>query len=162
MLDLEAGVHLDEIELAVFIKELNRADAPVLELAHGHGDDLADFLAAFGVQRRGGRLFPDFLVAALQGTVALAQMNRVAAPVAKHLDFDVPGLSEVFFHIEGVVAEGSLCLGPGRGKRRVEVFLRFGHLHAPSAATGGSLDENGISDFSCDGMGVIGRGDRAI
>ena len=42
MLDLQTSVHLDEIELAVLVQELDRAGAAVLDLAHGRRDRLAD------------------------------------------------------------------------------------------------------------------------
>jgi hypothetical protein len=60
------------------------------------GADLADFHALVFVQ--GGRVgfFPDLLVAALQRTVALAEMDRVAFTVAQHLDFDVAGRPRYF------------------------------------------------------------------
>ena len=46
MLDLDAGVHLDEVELAVLVEELDGADAEIVELAHRLGDDLADLRRA--------------------------------------------------------------------------------------------------------------------
>ena len=42
VLDLEPRVHLDEVELAVLVEELDRADAAIAELAHRLGHDLAD------------------------------------------------------------------------------------------------------------------------
>ena len=39
MLDLQAGVHLDEIELAVLEQELDRAGAAIAEPAHGVGGE---------------------------------------------------------------------------------------------------------------------------
>ena len=45
MLDLQARVHLDEVELAVLVEELDRAGAAVAELLHGLGDGRADLLA---------------------------------------------------------------------------------------------------------------------
>jgi hypothetical protein len=42
------------------------------------------------------RLFPDLLVAALQRTVALAEMDRIAFAVAENLDLDVAGLPRYF------------------------------------------------------------------
>jgi hypothetical protein len=50
MLDLQAGVHLDEVELAVLVEEFDGADAAVLQLAHGAGDDLADLVALRGIE----------------------------------------------------------------------------------------------------------------
>ncbi len=45
MLDLDARVHLDEIELAVLVEELDGADAEIVDLAHRLGDRLADLVA---------------------------------------------------------------------------------------------------------------------
>ena len=42
MLHLQARVHLDEVELAVLVEELDGAGAAVLELLHGRGDGGAD------------------------------------------------------------------------------------------------------------------------
>ena len=42
MLDLDARVHLDEVELAVLVQELERAGAAVADLAAGLGAALAD------------------------------------------------------------------------------------------------------------------------
>ncbi len=46
MFDLQAGVHLDEVELAVLVQELDRARADVVDLGHGIGADLADLARA--------------------------------------------------------------------------------------------------------------------
>ena len=48
VLDLQARVHLDEVELAVLEQELDGADAAIAELLHGVDRDLADM-------RRAGR-----------------------------------------------------------------------------------------------------------
>ena len=45
MLDLDARVHLDEVELAVLVQELDGADAEIFELAHRLGHGLADRVA---------------------------------------------------------------------------------------------------------------------
>ena len=45
MLDLNARVHLDEVELAVLVEELDGAGAEIFDLAHGFGDGLADLVA---------------------------------------------------------------------------------------------------------------------
>ena len=97
MLHLQAGVHLDEVELAVLVEELDRAGAAIFQLAHGVGADFADLHPLLDVERRGVGLFPDLLVAALQRAVALAEMDGVAFAVADHLDFDVARLAEDIF-----------------------------------------------------------------
>ena len=42
VLDLEAGVHLDEVELASLVKKFDGADAAIAEIAHGLGHGFAD------------------------------------------------------------------------------------------------------------------------
>ncbi len=154
MLDLEPGIHLDEVELAVLIEELDRAGARIFELAHGGGADFADFGALIGGNGRGVGFFPDLLVAPLQRTVAGAQVNRIALAVAHHLHFDVPGLGEVLLHIDGVVGEGGLGLRAGGrpGVEQVELAVR--DLHAAPAAAGSGLDEDGIADLGGRALGL--------
>ena len=45
MLDLDARVHLDEIELAVLVEELDGADAEIGDVAHRFRHRLADLVA---------------------------------------------------------------------------------------------------------------------
>src|SRR5262249_18579007 len=47
MFDLEPGVHLDEVELAVLVEELDGAGAPIAHLGHGLPDDFAHPMALF-------------------------------------------------------------------------------------------------------------------
>ena len=112
MLDLDARVHLDEVELAILVEEFDRAGAGIAHVAHGLGADAADAGALALVQRRGRAFLPDLLVASLQRAVAFAQVDGMALPVAEDLDLDVPRLLQVFFQIDRVVAEGGLGLGP--------------------------------------------------
>src|SRR5579863_323556 len=100
MLDLNARIHLDEIELAVLVQKLDRADAEIFDLAHGSCGCLADFVAGPGVQRRGRAFFPDLLMTALQRAVALAEMNGAALAVAEYLDFDVARPLQILFEVE--------------------------------------------------------------
>src|SRR5690242_8088826 len=101
MLDLQARVHLDEIELAILVEELDRAGAGIAEISNGLGTDAADAGPFLGVERRRIGLFPDLLVAPLQRTVALAEMHAAAKAVAEHLHFDVPRLLQVLLDVDG-------------------------------------------------------------
>src|SRR5476651_1493207 len=78
MLDLQAGIHFDEIEVAVFVEEFNRAGAQIAQLFQGAGADAADLVALPGVEGGAACFLPHFLVAALQRAVALAQMHDMA------------------------------------------------------------------------------------
>src|SRR5690349_196132 len=49
VLDLKTRVHLDEVELAVLVEELDRAGTGIAEIGHGLGTDLADPGAFLGI-----------------------------------------------------------------------------------------------------------------
>ena len=106
MFNLQTGVHLDEVELAVLVEELDGPGTRITEIGHRFGADLADPGPFLSIERRGIRLFPYLLVPALQRAVALAQMHASARAVAEHLEFDMARLLQEFLDIDGVVAEG--------------------------------------------------------
>src|SRR3546814_6789015 len=81
MLDLQAGVHLDEIELAVLVEELDGAGAAVAELAHGLGDTRADGLALGRVECRRQRLLQHLLVRSEEHTSELQSLMRISYAV---------------------------------------------------------------------------------
>ena len=89
----------------------------------------------------------DFLIAALDRALALAEMDDVAMLVAEHLDFDVAGIDDEFFDEDAVVAERGLCFR----LRKLETFRNFGarmrDAHALAAAAGGRLDHHRIADL---------------
>jgi hypothetical protein len=112
VLDLQAGVHLDEVELAVLVEELDRArafDSPDRRWPWRRSRRSAR--GALGVDGGAGGLLQHLLVAALQRTVALAQMHRAALAVAEDLHLDMARAAEVFLDIDLVIAEGGLGLG---------------------------------------------------
>src|ERR1700733_5587954 len=86
MLDLDAGIHFDEIELAVFVEELDGADTEILDLAHCRGNGFTHLVARRCIEGRGRTFFPYLLVAPLQRAIALAEMNGAAPAVTEHLD----------------------------------------------------------------------------
>ncbi len=88
MLDLHAGVHLDEEELAVLVQELEGAGAAVADLQAGLHAALAlprRLQRVRDARRR--RLFQHLLVPALQRAVAVAEVDGVALAVGQHLEF---------------------------------------------------------------------------
>src|SRR5690242_21909341 len=78
MLDLNARVHLDEIEAALLVEEFDRPDAEVGNLAHGLGDGFADLVARGDVECGRGAFLQHLLVPPLQRAIAFAEMNRLA------------------------------------------------------------------------------------
>src|SRR4051794_9038079 len=102
MLDLDAGVHLDEVELTVLVQELDGANAKIFQFPHRDCAALADLLAHGCRKDRRGAFLPDLLMSPLQRAITLAQVNCAAAAVAEDLDLDVARFLEIFFEIDGV------------------------------------------------------------
>ncbi len=100
VLDLHAGVHLDEVELAVLVQELEGARAAVAHLLAGGGAAVAHALdqAARDAGRR--RFLDDLLVAALHRAVAFAQPDGVLVLVGQHLDLDVARVLQELLHVD--------------------------------------------------------------
>src|ERR1700704_5132800 len=117
MFDLDARVHFNEVELAILIEKLDGPNAEILQFTHCFRDGFANLAALMGVERRRVRLFPDLLMTALQGTVALAQVDGLALAVTENLNFDVAGAPEIFLKIDGIVAPGGVRLRAGGRKR---------------------------------------------
>ena len=66
VLDLDTRVHLDEVELAILIQELERACAAIADCATGFDDALAHLGSLRRRDAGCGRLFDHFLMASLQ------------------------------------------------------------------------------------------------
>ena len=117
VLDLQAGVHLQEEERAVLAgDELDGAGAVVADGLGQRDRLLAHGLARLGIEQRRGRLLDDLLVAALDGAFALAQVDDVAVLVAQHLDLDVARVLDELLDEHAVVAEARLGLRAGEPK----------------------------------------------
>src|SRR4029079_3227332 len=111
MLDLQACVQLDEGERAVGPdEELERAGVAVADVPAGALGGILHRLAPLVVERRGGRLLDQLLVATLDGALALAAREDVAVVVAEHLDLDVTSGGDHFLDVEGAIPEGGLGL----------------------------------------------------
>ena len=114
MLDLDAGVHLQEIEAAVVVEqELDRARADIADRRGRLDGGRAHLRAKFGRHRRRRRFLDQLLMAALDRAVALAQMDDCPLLVAEHLDLDMARAEQRALDQETAVAERALGLGGG-------------------------------------------------
>ncbi len=155
MLDLQPRVHFDEIEFAILIEKLDRADPLIGKVGHGLGNARPDLVALGRVQGRGMGFFPDLLMPALQRAIALAQMHRIALPVAQHLDFNMPRHHQIFLDIDFFIAEGRLGFGLRRAQGIFHLGIIAGNLHAAPAAAGRCLDDDRIADLAGNALALI-------
>ena len=115
MLHLDAGVHLDEIELPLLVeKEFHGPGVAVTFLCSNPDGGCAEFLAGPGRESERGGKFHHLLVAPLDGAVPFIEVDDVAVHVPEHLDLDMLGIFDVAFKKNRCVAEGGFRLAPGR------------------------------------------------
>src|SRR5699024_4754884 len=146
MLDLDTGVHFDEMELIVFVQELERAGTAIADALAGSDAQFADVIALLFGDAGGGAFFDYLLIAPLHGAVALAQMNGIAVIVGEYLHFDVARPFQVLLHVYCRVTEraGGLATRQvdGAGQRLVVVH----NVHTTAATAADRLDDDGIAD----------------
>ena len=115
VLDLDARIDLDEIELAgVGIhQELDRAGAAIVRRrcrSAARSRTAPARCASVEIRRR--RALDHLLVAALDRAVALEQVHEIAVGVAEDLHLDVARPAHQLFEIDLVLAEAGLGLAP--------------------------------------------------
>jgi len=84
MLDLNAGVDFDEVEIALFVhQEFDRARVTVADGAQGDTELVHDALTDVGAQRGRRRFFEQLLMAALDGAFAFAEDSTLPCSSAR-------------------------------------------------------------------------------
>src|SRR5262249_53335267 len=147
MLDLQARVDFDEIELARGPKnKLDRARVRVTDGAANLDSRGAHLPPQFFIDRRRRTLLDDLLMAALQRTIALEEMNKIAARLAQDLTLDVTRALDIFPHQQRAVAESLLSLAPRGLDGAVNCAFGSHDAHSLAAAARRSLDQNWKAD----------------
>ena len=122
MLDLNARVHLHEVERSVFVEQhLDRAGADVVDRLRAGHRVVAHPQAQVGRHRRARRFLDQLLVAALHRAIALAEVDHVAELVAEDLELDVARPREVLLDVDVAVAERGERLGARELERPREI-----------------------------------------
>src|SRR5206468_2525429 len=147
MLDLQAGVDLQEVEVAG--RREQELDGPGVAVADGAGDAdgaLAEAPTLVGTQGRRGCLLDQLLEAALHGAFALAEMKVRAVRIGEHLHLDVPGPLNVALGIHAPVLEAALGLPAGRVDLGFEALGVAHDAHAAAPAARRRLDQQWKTD----------------
>ena len=154
VLDLDTRVDLHEVELVVLEvqEELDRADVGVVDALGGLDGQRADLLAHLVRQRDRRRLLEELLVAALDGALALAEVDDLAVVVGDNLDFDVARTLDVVLEVVVDLLEVDECV-----EDVLELVLIVCDIHALAAAAGNRLEDDGVADFlgHLDGLFVV-------
>ena len=149
VLDLQAGVHLEEVERPVGgQQELHGPGAAIADGTRGSDRGGTHAGAQIGVHSRRGCFLDHLLVAPLHRTVALPEVEDSAVRIGKHLDFDVPGIDHGLLENELARSEGALGLGAGRPDRLDEFVVAMDQPHAAASAAGRGLDHHRQADLA--------------
>ena len=148
MLDLDARVHLDEVEGAAAVEqELDRACVLVPHGARDPKRRVGQGAALSGVDGRRRALLEQLLTASLQGAFSLEEVHQVPVSVAEHLDLDVACFDEHLLDVHGVVTEGRARLHRRLADQIGELALVPGRADAATAAARRSLEQHRIADL---------------
>lgn len=148
MLDLDAGVDLDEVVAVLLIdQELGGTGVLVLDMLGQLDGIVQNGVADRGGKRLGRSNLNDLLVATLDRAITLKQMDNISLTIRKQLDLDVTGLVEKSLNEDGTVAKGLLGLRSGTLKALGKVGLRADNTHTTSSTAHGSFDNDGESIF---------------
>src|SRR5882762_7946956 len=163
MLDPDARIHLDEVELAFLVEIFESTGAAIADLAAGLDTALADTRALLRRKLGCRGLLHDLLVPSLHGAIPLAEMDHVLVPVGEHLPLDVSRVLEVLFQIDRCVAESRPGLGPRDADRALESGFSVNDTHAAPAAPARGLHDHRITDFPGDLERLLGGiGQRTV
>src|SRR5919107_1154010 len=163
MLDLDAGVHLQEVELvATFApvhQELDGTDVVVGDGLSGGEGGLTHGLAHGRVYGRGRTLLYELLVTALDRTVPLPEVYRVPFPVAHDLYLHVARGGQVLLDVNRTVPE----IGHALPARPLERALRLGgvagHGEALAAPARRGLHGHGEAVLLAEETDLLGGAD---
>ena len=147
VLDLQACVHLQEVERAARVEELDGAGADVADLLGEVAGGLAHLLAQLRSQHGARRLLDQLLVTTLHRALALAVVHDVAVLVGHDLDLDVARLEHELLEVDPVVAERALRLSASHPEGLEQPRLVLDDADALAAAAGRSLEHDRVVDL---------------
>ena len=150
VLDLDARVDLDEVELAGIgiHQELDRAGVGVVDRTSQLQRSLAQPRTLLIGQIRCGRALHHLLVAPLHRAVTLEQVHHIAMQVTQHLDLDVVRTAHQLLQVHLVIAEGRFRFAPRHRQLHAQVFLCLDGTHAATAAAPAGLQHQRVANGS--------------
>jgi len=167
VLDLDASIHLDKVELSLRIDEELDGPCVFVSGSGGRADGrFAHFLAQIGRQKWRWGLLNELLVAALYGAIAFAEVQGFAVRVGEDLELNVPRVGDVLLNVDIAIAEGFFGFIAGGVVFFAEAHIVVRDTHAAPATACDRFNDDRIADFSGDfdrfgfaGDWAIGAGD---
>src|SRR5690606_14018637 len=136
--------------LAVFVEKLESACSAVTHLATGFGTAITNALNGLAWNVRCRCFFQYLLMAALHRAITLTKPDSILVLIGKYLDLHVTWVLQEFFHIDFRITESCTSFGLGHGDGIQQSCFGMHDTHATATATAGSLDDDRITDTTCD------------
>src|SRR5437667_272644 len=105
-----------------------------------HGG-VSHFLAKPRRHKRRWTFFDHLLVAPLNGTIALAEVNDVTVTIGDNLKFNMVWIDDEFLDVDLFIPESFLGLVTRAVKGRFKAGFIMRHAHPAAAAAGGRFDQ---------------------
>ncbi len=155
MLHLNARVDLDEIPLLRIdvVEKFDGASIAVVGFVCKADGGFAEFVAHRRWQIRRRSNFHHFLMAALNRTVSLVQMQKIAVIVGKYLDFEMTRTRQIFFEKDRRIAKGRFCFALRFFETSGELRFIVNDAHAAAAAAHRGFYDHRVADFFGDFVG---------
>src|SRR5208282_3471972 len=142
-------------------QEFDGAGIGVVGRLRGLDGHFAHAPAHVGIDNRRRRLLENFLVAALDGTFALAEPDGIAVLVGQYLHLDVARIDDRLLDIDFAVAERTLRFALRRFERGTKFLARVHQAHAFATPASRCLQHHGVADALRDFFAFFGRGEAA-
>ncbi len=146
MLDLNARIHLHEIEAAILIEqEFDRARILITRCTYCLDGCNAHGTTSFAIERRRRRFFQQLLMTALERAIAFAQRNAVIVLISQDLNLDMAWTQHELLQIDIAIAKGCERFGLCGSELALQLFRAVHFAHALAAAARACLDEDRIA-----------------
>jgi hypothetical protein len=147
VLDLETGVHLKKVEVAVLIEEeLDGSGVGVSGRKSEANGGLPHPAPQVFVDRRRGCFFDYLLVTALHRALAFTEVDTMAMLVGEDLNLDVARTLDELLEIDLSGTKGTLGFAGGGGESSLQILRPMDGAHSFAASAGGGFEHDGITD----------------
>src|SRR5919106_4130775 len=148
VLDLHAGVHLEEVVRPVGCEEpLDRPGGAIPDCGSRFDRDASDAFPELRVDCRRRRFLHELLVTSLDRAVPFSKVDDVAVVVREDLNLDVPRIVEVALEVHRRIREIRLSLAARGLVRPVDLVAGARDLETLAPATRRGLERDRIPDL---------------
>ena len=156
MLNLNAGVHLNKVVMAIFIQKFKSPCAAIIHLNTGFNTARKNRLSRLFRNAWRWRFFDYLLVATLKRAIAIAQMNSVTLTIGQNLNLHMAWVLQEFFHIHSAIAESCCGLCFSDLDRINKAFFVFNYAHTATTTASGGFNNHRIANTLSRSAQLIG------